>query len=150
MSGSLTTSTASIDTAFAFEDYKFLEAYINLFALSEDITLKLDFHPAGEYDPSTGEYKISLKFSASMEGTDADTIKVIEVSCLALFKFRQALQFEQLPAFFFTNSTAIVYPYIRAFISTLTAQANYNAIILPTLNISALGAELKEKTVVKK
>lgn len=150
MSGSLIPNSKPTDAAFSFEDYKFSEAYINLATLNEDDNLRIDFLPEGEYDPKTGEYRMILDFFASVERSTAEIVKIIKVKCVAMFKFRQPLPFDQLPAYFFSNSIAILYPYIRAFISTLTAQANYNTLVLPTFNISALGGELKEKTIVRK
>ena len=36
------------------------------------------------------------------------------------------------------NAVAILYPYIRAIVSTYTASANVNALILPPINVNAL------------
>lgn len=36
------------------------------------------------------------------------------------------------------NAIAILYPYIRAIVSTYTAAANVNALILPTINVNKL------------
>ncbi|MDE5785366.1 MAG: protein-export chaperone SecB [Duncaniella sp.] len=139
-----------IDAAFSFENYKFTEAYINLGALTEEDGLNIDFLPSGVYDPKTGVYEMTLGFCASIKGANDEFVKIVKVKCIAIFKFRTVLPFEDIPMFFFTNSTAIIYPYIRAFVSTLTVQANFNAIVLPTLNISTLGVELKERTTIKK
>jgi len=39
---------------------------------------------------------------------------------------------------FETNVIAILYPYVRAIISTYTAQANVPALILPPINVNSL------------
>ena len=47
---------------------------------------------------------------------------------------------------FYKNSLAIIFPYIRAFISTLTLQSNAGLIILPTLNLTHLEKPFRENT----
>lgn len=42
------------------------------------------------------------------------------------------------------NAIAILYPYIRAIVSTYTANANVNSLILPTININKLIKEQEE------
>lgn len=51
-----------------------------------------------------------------------------------------------MPSYFYRNSIAIVFPYIRAFISTVTLQANIPPIILPTMNLTSLEIPLKQNT----
>lgn len=43
------------------------------------------------------------------------------------------------------NAVAILYPYIRAIVSTYTANANVNALILPPINVNSLFSEELEK-----
>ena len=50
---------------------------------------------------------------------------------------------------FISNSIAILFPYVRAFVSTLTLQANIKPILLPTLNLSSLQDILRENTTTK-
>jgi len=42
------------------------------------------------------------------------------------------------------NAPAIVYPYLRSFISTVTLNAGYNAIIIPTVNFQAIANKSKQ------
>ena len=42
------------------------------------------------------------------------------------------------------NAIAILYPYIRAIVSTYTANANVNSLILPTINVNKLIKEKEE------
>lgn len=132
--------------AFSFIDYKFPSFTIQFGKLPDGDSLGVDFIPSGEYDATTGLFKMTLSFIAFAESTE---MPVINVDCEAFFKFGEKLPFAALPDYFFTNSTAILYPYIRAFVSTLSLQANYNAFVLPTLNVSLLGERLKANTVEK-
>ena len=135
---------ATKKAAFSFEDYKFTRFSIKFGELNDNESLGIDFVPSGEYDPKTGLFKLTLNFVAIAETSKRP---VISVECVALFRFGEILPIENLPEYFFTNSTAILYPYIRAFVSTLTLQANYNAFVLPTLNVALLGERLKSDTV---
>lgn len=51
----------------------------------------------------------------------------------------------QLTEKFETNAIAILYPYVRAIISTYTAQANVPALILPPINVNSLMKDEKLK-----
>ena len=101
------------------------------------------FTPSGTYFPESGIYMTKLIFEAKSP-TNGEPI--VRVECDATFEFGEPLPFENLPNYFFANSSAIIYPYIRAFISTLTLQANYPPFVLPTLNVSSLGKELRNNT----
>ena len=59
-----------------------------------------------------------------------------------------AVQIADIPEYFYPNSLAIVFPYVRAFVSTITLQANMQPVVLPTINLMGLTEELKEKTTV--
>jgi len=45
---------------------------------------------------------------------------------------------------FIPNAIAILYPYIRAIVSTYTALSNVNSLILPTINVNAMLEKQKE------
>jgi len=53
---------------------------------------------------------------------------------------------EDIPDFFYKNSIAILFPYLRAYLSLVTTQANVPGIILPTYNLSGLEEELRSNT----
>jgi preprotein translocase subunit SecB len=79
-----------------------------------------------------------------------DTNKnVVDVTCIASFSFDYRLPIESIPEYFYPNSLAIVFPYVRAFVSTLSLQANVHPIILPTVNLMGLTEQLKKNTIVK-
>lgn len=42
------------------------------------------------------------------------------------------------------NAPAIAYPFLRSFISTLTVNAGYGAVLLPTINFQALATQKNE------
>ena len=71
---------------------------------------------------------------------------VITVRCKAVFEFKEPLSLKDIPSFFYPNSIAILYPYVRAFVGTLSLQSNIKPIMLPTLNLSGLEGILKNQT----
>ena len=71
---------------------------------------------------------------------------VAEVSCEAIFTFNAQVTIDEIPDYFYPNSIAILFPYIRAFVSTMSLQANVQPIMLPTINLTGLTEELKKQT----
>lgn len=139
------TKTEIADAKFSFNDYKFTNVSINFGVLTEIDNLTIEFKPSGEYNPQSGLFQLTMRFMAYVETPNE---LMIDLFCVADFQFNESLEFEYIPLYFYSNSTAILYPYVRSFVSTLSLQANYNPIVLPTLNISSLAEELKERTVV--
>jgi preprotein translocase subunit SecB len=138
------TTRSTKKAAFTFEDYRFTRFSIKFSDLKRGESLGIDFVPNGEYDSKNGLFKLTLNFVATAETSHKP---VVDVECVALFRFMELMPIEALPEYFFANATAILYPYIRAFVSTLSLQANYKAFVLPTLNVAALGEKLKLNTV---
>ena len=68
---------------------------------------------------------------------------MVHVACVAEF----VLSEEAITNYFYANSIAIVFAYVRAFVSTLSLQANIGApIVIPTLNLVALRDRLEKDT----
>lgn len=127
--------------AFQFSNYTFPHAELNMGNLEPDKEIDLSFNPKGEYDTKEHTFTLMLEFKAEHSETRKP---VVHVSCEAQFLFRDPISLEEIPPFFFANSIAIVFPYIRAFVSTLTLQANITPLVLPTMNLSSLQETLKE------
>lgn len=51
---------------------------------------------------------------------------------------------------FEANAIAIMYPYLRAIVSTYTASANVSPVILPAINVNAMLKNKKEQEEIKK
>lgn len=129
-------------TAFRFDSYRFVKASLN-FEILPDASLEISFFPKGEYHPGKGEYRLYFETKVTCPRLSTE---VMAVSCVANFSFEKPLPIEQIPDFFYPNSLAIVFPYVRAFVSTLSLQANIPPIVLPTLNLMGLKEELHTHT----
>lgn len=127
---------------FSLERYIFNKVVIDL-SKKTSKELGLGFNPSGEFDSEKSTYKLILRFMAHNE--DPET-PFVEIDCEAIFAFEPKVSHSEIPSFFYRNAIALIFPYLRAFVSTVTLQANIPPIILPTLNLSALETPLKENT----
>lgn len=130
--------------AFAFKTYTFTNVEMNMGIFSDQFPLDLSFSPSGVFDSSTNSFHLRIAFTAT-QGEDANVI--IKIVCEAIFEFKEPLTGSEIPDYFYPNSLAIVFPYVRSFISSVTLQANIETpILIPTLNLSGLQSILKENT----
>ncbi len=70
----------------------------------------------------------------------------IVIDSIANYTFEKEINIDNLNNFFFVNAPALLFPYLRAYISTLTNLSGFEPINLPTLNMTKLGADLKSNT----
>lgn len=108
--------------------------------------------PTGLYNTSNGEYNIFLSFiaEAKNEKNTEEKKTVLSGTLKALFKIDNNPTENEIPDFFYQNGLAIVFPYLRAFVSNITLQAGSRVLILPLLNLTSLASSLKENTKVFK
>lgn len=133
-----------ISAAFSLDNYNFKKIQID-FNKKENNDINLGFKPSGKFLADDSLFILSLTFIANSDNTK-DPFILIENE--TTFKFENKISKEDIPAYFYTNSIAIIFPYIRAFISTVTLQTNIHPpIVLPTLNLSNLEETLRNNTV---
>lgn len=130
---------------FSLIDYSIVKAILNLEDIPTECTFELDFSPSGIYEQKEGRYNLFLVFKAKCN----NNIEAVNIQVKAIYQFKESLDINEIPSYFYSNSIAIIFPYVRAFVSTITLQANVTPILLPTLNISALEDVLKNNTTVK-
>ena len=128
--------------SFDFENYK-----INSFSFNDvdndHSELSVKFEPKGEYDTKSGLFILTFSFKAFLNDGKSELLNVI---LKANFKFREVVSLEDIPSYFYRNSIAIVFPYLRAFVTTLTAIGNTKPLILPVLNLTGLEQPFKDNT----
>ena len=132
--------------AFQLNKYVFNSVFINL-ENQKPSEVSIDFDPSGVFDSENSTYELKFIFSAF--NTDSEDTPFIKIQCLGTFSFENVKTVAEIPSFFYRNAIAILFPYVRAFISTVTLQANIPPMILPTYNLSELEAPLKENTLTK-
>ena len=71
----------------------------------------------------------------------------VKVEIYGLFRLEttEHISEEQRESFFKINGVAILFPYLRSLVSDLTSKGSMFPVILPTMNITAMIAELEAK-----
>lgn len=60
----------------------------------------------------------------------------IKVVVIGLFEFDRDVDEKLKSTFFNSSAPAILFPYVRAYVTTLTGLSGVNPVILPTLNLA--------------
>lgn len=132
--------------SFNIINYQFRKFILNLDNL-ENQEFKIKFETSGVYVSENKTFE--LKFQAIIFNGDNQNTPIIDATCIGVFQFENIEHFEEIPEFFYRNSIAILFPYLRAYISIVTTQANLSGIILPTYNLSSLEEDLRKSTLSK-
>ena len=136
--------------AFSFKGFHFDKVKMD-FSVLQGNDLRLDIEPQGTFYSEDKTFELFFRFSAIAVGQDESETgqNVLEVNCVSSFEFKNVETVEDIPDYFFANSLAIVFPYVRAFVSNITLQANIRPLVLPTLNLSGLQDQLRNNMTVK-
>lgn len=127
---------------FNLENYKILSfSFRDTENNAENISV--EFEPSGEYLVTEGLFKLTFEFRAIIKG---DQEPFIKVNTIANFKFEPNTMFDDIPSYFYRNAIAIIFPYLRAFVSTLTVIGNTKPLILPVLNLTGLEQPFKDNS----
>lgn len=115
---------------------------------SEYSNVQTNLFPSGIYDTSLGEYTLVVAFIANAfkVNNPTDTRELLSGFLRATFEIDEHPSLDNIPEFFYQNCLAIMFPYIRAFISNITLQAGTRVLILPLLNLTHLTETLKKNT----
>ena len=127
--------------SFSIINYQFDEVYINLHNYKEG-NLGILFTTKGVFQKDKKVFELIFSVSLQHENTEP----FVRINCKGLFKFKDVETIEDIPDFFYINSIAILFPYVRSYISLVTTQANIPGIILPTYNLSSLEEKLRNNT----
>ena len=129
--------------AFSIVNYLFDKVNIDLENHQTD-ELDLSFETKGVFTEESKSFE--LIFTVQILNNQ-ESKPFINVRCKGFFKFDNVNTFEEIPDFFYRNSIAILFPYVRAYLSLVTTQANVPGIILPTMNLSNLEDVLRKNTI---
>lgn len=94
-------------------------------------------------DESKFHLKLNVQVSDENEGL------TVEVDAYADYKLEGDIEDPRYSDFLYLNAPAILFPYIRAYISALTALSGIPALTLPPVNISGMKEILQKQTVIK-
>ena len=129
---------------FQFKGYRINRSLIELDENSNFENLKISFAVSGLV--KRVENLFILNLSVKIKNNESNLN--IEVDTIANFLFEKVENIDDISSFFYNNSSAILFPYIRAYISTLTNLSGNRSITLPTMNLTNLADELRANTTI--
>lgn len=74
------------------------------------------------------------------------SLKIL-VRVIATYEFSSDIIQKTLNDMFYKNAPAIIFPYVRAYVSSLTVLSGIDAINIPTMNLTSIAEDLKENTI---
>lgn len=129
-------------SSFQFENFIINKSLFELGNNSGVSDLSIGFRPSGKLDMVNQMFTLELAVFIS----DSSEAFKVEIESLGFFKFNN-IEKEDLSSFLYFNAPAILFPYIRAYISSLTTLSGIKPIMLPTLNLSNLKDDLEQNIV---
>ena len=130
--------------SFQFISFLVTESHLTLHRAESYDFQQLGIVPSGIIHPAKNQFQLQLKFEAIDAGGKAD-IKLTVEAVFAYTDIPDVVNSRLLTE----NAPAIVFPYLRAYVSTLTIQAGIPPIVLPTLNLSGMAEFLKQNITVR-
>lgn len=132
--------------SFRLKGYRVVQSEIGLDIDSETLQLQEPLHLHIDIDPEGStldkeEHLLVLRMNTQVYSDKREVD--IKVSLVAHFEY-QSVQPGDLDKYIAYNAPAIIFPYVRAYISSLTGLSGVSPIILPTLNMEKFGKKLLE------
>ncbi len=127
---------------FQFKNYFINHSLLELKKGDVSENINISFNPKGLINKNKSFFQLQLMVNIE----DENKIINVEINAIANFLFDRKIEENQLNNYFYTNAPALLFPYIRAYISNLTTLSGAQPIILPTLNLSNLREDLKNNT----
>lgn len=122
---------------FKFVGYKITRSELNL---SDSVSDCAEFSVGIKAKGKINSDRFYLTLDTTVCSKDKDVSA--NVVMVGQFLFNMEIDKEMLGGFFCTNAPAIMFPYIRAYISTLTALSGIDTVIIPTLMMTPLRDEI--------
>ncbi len=124
--------------------FKFLNFFVKesniILNQQGDPKIQVNFYPKGYIFKSLHQFHLEVALEIKEE-TNKFSIRIVAV---AVFEFDENADLENYKTgFFVLNAPAIMFPYIRAYISSLTALSGLFTVTLPTFNLTTMGEALK-------
>ncbi len=127
---------------FQFKGFKIIRSIIERNENEPSKKISLEFAPKGFINKKDSNFQLQL----GVKIEDENKSFKIEIEAVSNYSFKNKEGLDNLGQFFYMNAPALLFPYIRAYISTLTNLSGFEPINLPTLNMTGLGEDLKKNT----
>ena len=118
---------------FRFKDYKIVDASIHI--SPDGITgknMSVEIKPQSYVSDKELNYKLQFDINIS----NSENQFSVFASIIGLFEFDSDLDPVAKDKFFKINAPSLLFPYVRAYISTLTSLSGMAPVILPTINMA--------------
>ncbi len=129
---------------FKFNNFIIAESHIKIEPHTKAESIEIHIDPKGIIFEEKKQFEIQLMVSLKSN----DNLDIF-VKMIGLFEFKEVETLENLKSYFYVNAPAIIFPYLRSYISALTALSGCNTIILPPMNMTSLGENLEKNTIKK-
>lgn len=104
------------------------------FEPGEKIPLEVEFFHGLDIDLSENIAAVDLGCSIFKECKNNRPFS-LEIELVGFFKFETTLEPERIEKLLRINATAILFPYLRSIISSITANSGFQTLILPIVNV---------------
>lgn len=118
---------------FRFKGYKIIESQI---VINPDEEISQNLNLKFERTIGVNEEGRDMRLDMVIKINDDNNALNISVRAHGFFEFDLDLKQEEKDIFFNTSAPAILFPYVRAYITTLSSLSGIKPVILPTLNMS--------------
>lgn len=120
---------------FRLTDYKITQSHfdINPSQISPNDDMSVEVTRENLLNDSKSLFKLDMSVKMKDEKGNIN----ISIKIEGVFEFDSDLTDKQKNDFFGINAPAILFPYVRAYISSLTSLSGFNHLILPTINFAA-------------
>ncbi len=140
----------SIESQLIFRGYKVLHISYKLnqnFKPQKNRSIPLEFKVRFEptVDDTNKEINVDLFCNIFEEGPEADNPFHLEVNLRGWFKANSSVEEDELHRYAEINAPAILFPFLRTVVSSITMAANVPPVILPLVNINRLNERQKPK-----
>jgi preprotein translocase subunit SecB len=129
-------------SVFDFERFKITKSLITTHSTQINNAIDINFALSAVVKKS--EHSFLLQMKSKIENEDNSLL--IEIHAEGLFLFPKEESFEQHADFFNFNAPSILFPYVRAHISSLTALCGITPLVLPPMSLGSLKQNLIENT----
>jgi preprotein translocase subunit SecB len=136
------TSPPVVQSGLRFEDFQVVEAHFKSDPAfkNEALTYTLNFIPSGRLSRAQGRFMLRL----GIDITTNTGLFEANVQALGHFSFDPEGDPDSLDKLLTLNTVAIVFPYVRAYIGSLTALSGLPTVLAPTYNLISLAEPLRQ------
>jgi len=125
------------NSIFQFNRFKVIKSLIEIKGKGSE-ELNLEIEPKSVLNNNENIFNLEMKVNI------VDETGNINIEIIVEGEYNIMERDENLKSFLFTNAPAIMFPYVRAYITSLTALSGITTITLPTMNLLGLKEKLAE------